>query len=447
VWGGANVACSFFGPVGCGTFFKTTPSGALTTLYSFCSQPNCTDGELPGALVQATNGDFYGTTGEGGANSRGAFFKITPGGTPTTVYSFCSQSGCTDGIGSGGLVQATNGDFYGVTAGGGANNFGTVFKITPGGALTTLYSFCSHGGTNCTDGAYPIGLVQATNGDFYGTTSAGGNTTGNGTVFKITPTGALTTLHRFCSQGGSLCTDGSFVNAGLVQATNGDFYGTTTYGGNETGDGIVFKITPGGAFSTLYSFCSQGGGAYQCTDGSDPYAGLIQGTDGNLYGTTSEGGTTSYLGAGTIFKITPGGALTTLYSFCPQSSCTDGAGPVSALVQRTNGEFYGTAAAGGSSGACSGVGGCGTVFSLSVGLGPFVETRPTTGLAGRIVEILGTDLTGATSVSFNGTAAVFEVVSSSLIVTKVPAGASTGKVEVVTPGGTLSTYVSFQVRP
>jgi uncharacterized repeat protein (TIGR03803 family) len=162
-------------------------------------------------------------------------------------------------------------------------------------------------------------------------------------------------------------------------------------------------------------------------------AGLIQGTDGSLYGTTADGGAN---GKGTAFKITPGGALTTLHSF----DGADGAGPIAGLIQATNGEFYGTAASGGANGD-------GTVFSLSVGLGPFLETRPTSGLAGGIVEILGTDLTGATSVSFNGTAAVFEVVSSSLIVTRVPAGATTGKVEVVTPGGTLSSNVSYRVRP
>ena len=146
-------------PDGCGTIFKITPSGTLTTLHSFCAQSNCTDGESPEAgLIQATNGNFYGTTYQGGANCApdgcGTIFKITPSGTLTTVYSFCSQSGCSDGYyPEAGLIQASNGDFYGTTTFGGAGGVGTVFKITPSGTLTTLHSFCSQ--SNCTDGEYP----------------------------------------------------------------------------------------------------------------------------------------------------------------------------------------------------------------------------------------------------------------------------------------------------
>ena len=174
--GGAN---------GTGTVFKITPTGTLTTLYSFCSQTNCTDGASPAAgLVQATDGDFCGTTvGDGANGAGGTIFKITPSGTLTTLYSFCSQSGCTDGsIAGAGLVQATDGDFYGTTFS--LNlNYCTVFKITPSGTLTTLYSFCSQ--PNCTDGALPSGrLVQDTNGDFYGTAGgSGGYNYGN--VFRL----------------------------------------------------------------------------------------------------------------------------------------------------------------------------------------------------------------------------------------------------------------------
>jgi uncharacterized repeat protein (TIGR03803 family) len=325
-------------------------------------------------LVQATNGGLYGTTLGGGTNSAGTIFKITPGGTLTTLYSFCPQTNCTDGAGpQAGLVQAANGDLYGTTIGGGANDDGTIFKITPGGTLTTLYSFCSQ--TNCTDGFYPLGgLVQAANGDFYGTTYGGG-ANGGGTAFKITPGGTLTTLYSFCSQ--TNCTDGGGLEAGLVQAADGDLYGTT-YGYGAYGGGTVFKITPGGTLTTLYSFCSHG-----CTDGRHPYAGLVQDTNGDFYGTTHEGAS-------------------------------------------NNG---------------------GTVFRLSVGLGPFVKPRPPFGKVGAAVKILGTNLTGATSVSFNGTVAVFEVVSSSEITTTVPAGASSGEVQVVTPSGTLSSNASFSVVP
>src|ERR1039457_5234956 len=414
-----------------GTIFKITPGGTLTTLYSFCPQTNCTDGAEPEAgLFQAANGDLYGTTYFGGTNGQGTVFKITQGGTLTTLYSFCSQTNCTDGATPGaGLVQAANGDLYGTTYFGGTNG-GTVFKITPGGTLTTLYNFCSQ--TNCTDGTGPLaGLVQAANGDLYGTTYFGG--TNGGTVFKITPGGTLTTLYSFCSQGVYPgCTDGLNPDAGLVQAANGDFYGTTSSGG-ANGGGTVFKITPSGTLTTLYSFCSQ----TNCTDGEGPGAGLVQAANGDLYGTTYGGGTNS---GGTIFKITPSGTLTTLYSFCSQTNCTDGAEPDAGLVQDTNGDFYGT-----TSEYVNNNGG--TVFRLSVGLGPFVKPRPPYGKVGAGVKILGTNLTGAASVSFNGTAAVFEVVSTSEITTTVPAGASSGEVQVVTPSGTLSSNASFLVVP
>lgn len=191
---------------------------------------------------------------------------------------------------------------------GGAAGHGAAFKITPGGKFTTLYDFCPLG-LPCSDGTFPSdGLVQAIDGDFYGTTSGGGANAW-GTVFKITPSGALTTLYSFCSQGvWPNCLDGYDPYAALVQAAKGDFYGTTLYGG-AGGSGTVFKVTPSGTLTTLYTFCSQS----NCTDGSSPYGVLVQATDGYLYGTTAWGGA---YGFGTVFRITPSGALTTLYSFC-----------------------------------------------------------------------------------------------------------------------------------
>ena len=432
--GGANNA---------GAVFEITPAGTLTTLHSFCPKKGCKDGEWPiAALVQATNGDLYGTSQLGGAKGDGGIFKITPAGKFTTVYGFCSLGpNCADGDDPwAGLVEATNGDLYGTTYYGGTGCFpdgcGTIFKITANGKLATLYSFQG------ADGANPsAGLVEDTNGDFYGTTLYGGANAG-GTVFKITPGGKLTTLYSYCSQSG--CADGEFPEAGLLQATNGDFYGTTSAGGaNGVGlcanlpcpYGTVFRITPGGSLKTLYSFCSQS----NCADGENPYGALIQATDGTLYGTTLAGGVNgvAYGGYGTIFEITPGGGFTMLYSFCSQSGCADGYKPYAGLIQDTNGDFYGTAFSGGAN--------SGTVFSLSVGLGPFVEPQTTSGKVGAPVNILGTNLTGATSVTFNGTPAVFTVVSSSEITTTVPTGATTGAVEVVTPGGTLSSNVPFRV--
>jgi uncharacterized repeat protein (TIGR03803 family) len=310
--------------------------------------------------------------------------------------------------------------------------FAATAMALPAQTFTTLHSF------DGTDGYFPqVALVQGIDGNLYGTVTNGGANSG-GTVFKITPSGTFTTIYSFCSQSG--CLDGSTPFAGLVQATNGDFYGTTGEGGAnggancapDGGCGTVFKITPTGTLTTLHGFCAQSG----CTDGRLPVGTLVKATNGDFYGTTNQGGAddncSDSLSCGTVFKITPNGTLTTLHSF----DGTDGEWPYSGLVQATNGDFYGTT-----------LDRDGTVFSFSVGLGPFLETRPTSGKAGRFVEMLGTNLTGATSVSFNGTAAAFTVVSQSLISTTVPAGASTGEVQVVTPGGTLSSNVPFRVLP
>jgi uncharacterized repeat protein (TIGR03803 family) len=330
-------------------------SGTLTTLYSFCSQTNCTDGYYPYAgLIQASDGNFYGTTGYGGANDSGTVFKITPQYpyTLTTLHSFDGSDGNEPTAGlvqasdgnepTAGLVQASDGNFYGTTAGGGASGncpsgCGTVFKITPQYpyTLTTLHSF--DGG----DGNEPTGgVVHASGGNFYGTT-AGGGASGYGTVFKVTPSGTLTTQYSFTGS------DGRAPYAGLVQATDGNFYGTTLVGGAsgncEYGCATVFKITPSGTLTTLYSFCSQN----NCPDGDYPYAGLIQASDGNFYGTTEYGGAycPPHSICGTVFKITPGGTLTTLYSFV--SPPNDGAYPTGGLVQGTDGNLYGTAEYGG----------------------------------------------------------------------------------------------------
>jgi len=406
--GGAN---------GEGTVFKVTPTGTLTTLYSFCAKTNCTDGSVPfGGLVLGTDGNFYGTTSEGGISADpcggdcGTVFKITPAGKLTTLHSFDYTDGITP---YGPLVQATNGNFYGTT------QSGTVYSITSGGTFTTVL----------TGGAGGYALIQATNGNFYGAGGGGPD----GMVFSITSGGKLTTLHSFDGS-----TDGSDPFGPLVQASNGNFYGTTSQGGpNDScnsqppifiGCGTVFEITPEGTLTTLKNFDN--------SDGCYPNGSMIQATNGNFYGTSVYGGGPGpcYGSYGTIFSITSGGTLATLHSF----DNTDGENPSGGLVQATNGTFYGTAFQGGANNA-------GTIFSLSLGLGPFAKTLPTSGKVGAAVMILGTDLTGATSVTFDGTAAVFKVVSSSEITTTVPSGATTGEVEVVTPRGTLSSNVSFRV--
>jgi uncharacterized repeat protein (TIGR03803 family) len=411
-----------------GELFKMTAAGDLKVLYSFCPETGCLDGSSSGVLALGADGNFYGGAAQGGEFGYGTIFKFTGSGTPITLHSFDATDGASP---FDKMVQGGDGNFYGVTPYGGnldcfdGNGCGTVFKMTPpSGTLTTLHIFCNQ--TGCPDGAVLYEpLAQAADGDFYGATWGGGTADG-GTLFKITPNGKLTTTYSFCTDY-PFCSDGSNP-IGPVLGSDGNFYGTTASGGANYNAGTVFKIAPKGKQFTIYNFCTK----IACTDGSTARSGLIVGSDGNLYGTTYYGGTHN---EGTVFKITPAGVLTTLHSF----DGTDGYDQIGVMFQATNGVFYGQTTMGGS-------GGQGTIFSLDVGLAPFAETVPTSGKVGTKVIILGNKLKGTTSVTFNGTAAVFKVISRTLIKTTVPTGATTGKVKVTTPGGTLTSNVKFQVQ-
>lgn len=422
------------GAVGYGSVFKITPQGTLTTLYSFCNQDACANGSLPQTgLILGTDGNFYGTTFGGGGSGCdcGTIFRIAPSGTLTKLHSFQGNDGAFP---FSGLIQASNGIFYGTADTAGAHGQGTVFKMTAAGKVTTLYSFCLQPG--CADGAQPFGaLMEGTDGNFYGTTEQGG-TSGLGTLFQITPAGVFKTLHSFSGA------DGLFPTAGVTQAAGSVYgYGMTSRGGKHgEGDydsGTVFRSDRAGNVISLHSFCLS-----NCADGSDPFDGLIQATDGNFYGTTQMGGfpvcSFSNIGCGTVFKITPAGVLTTLHTFCAEANCVDGDSSYAGLVQATDGTLYGTTAGGGTQNQ-------GTVFSLAVGLPPFVETVPGSGKVGAAITILGTNLTGTTAVSFNGTAASFTVVSGTQITATVPSGATSGTVAVTTPSGTLTSNVPFQI--
>jgi uncharacterized repeat protein (TIGR03803 family) len=371
---------------GQGTVFKISTNGAFTSLYSFGSVQDTNgvplDGAFPQAgLVQGSDGYFYGTTSGGGAQGWGTVFKISANGVLTTLYAFGAITNASGWLLDGafpqaGLVQGSDGNLYGTTFDGGAGTSlgypanGTLFKISTNGALTTFYLF-----TGGNDGASPTGLVQGSDGYFYGTTAHGGTTHYNpmsggpsyGTVFKISTTGALTTLYAFgdsTNAWGGLLLKGTNPN-GLVQGSDGNFYGTTQgtiWVPNFGGFGTVFKISTTGAFTSLYSF-----GSVQDTngvplDGADPSGALVQGSDGNLYGTTSNYGIG---GSGTVFKISANGALTTLYSF------TGGApyvGSYAALVQGRDGSFYGTTECGGTTNLNLQTWGLGygTVFRLTI---------------------------------------------------------------------------------
>jgi uncharacterized repeat protein (TIGR03803 family) len=269
------------GVQGKGTAFKFTPSGTLTTLYSFCAQTHCTDGESPAYLMQASDGNFYGVNAVGGVHYIGDFYRLKPNGTMTVLFSFDDLTGK---LPYEALVQGPDGQLYGTAPSGGAGD-GTVFKITLSGTLTLLYDFCSI--ANCGDGSKPhAGLVPGSDGNFYGTTSEGGSDAG-GTVFKITPGGTLTTLYNF------LLSDSYQPSGRMVHGIDGNFYGTT-YSGGANSDGTIFEITPGGTLITLHSFTG--------ADGSNPTVGLVQDASGYLYGTTYTGGAN---GDGTVFSLSP----------------------------------------------------------------------------------------------------------------------------------------------
>jgi uncharacterized repeat protein (TIGR03803 family) len=306
---------------------------------------NQANGAYPYAgVVQAADGNFYGTTLEGGTAYSGSVFKMSPSVGVLNLYSF---TGGTDGdLPTAGLVQGSDGSLYGTTYEGGAYGDGAAFKITTNGLLTTLYSF-----TGGADGYGPwAGLVQGTDGNFYGTTEYGGLYSGAGTVFSITPGGTLITLHTF--NGGS---DGAYPTGSLIQGADGNFYGTTFQGGTNGSGGTVFRMATNGAVSILHQF---GAG-----DGANPTAALVQGPDGNLYGTTETGG---FGGYGTAFKMTTNGVLTTLVWF----NWSNGAYPEAPLIQAMDGNFYGTTYWGGASG-------YGTIFRLTGPLPPHVVVQPT----------------------------------------------------------------------
>jgi uncharacterized repeat protein (TIGR03803 family) len=411
--GGSGSGCYGVGLPGCGTVFRISAAGRMETLYSFCSQPNCADGAYPLAgLVLGLDGVLYGTT-SGGPEGCGTIFKITQRGELTTVYSLASQDGCDP---TAGLVQAADGNLYGSTAEGPDNNGGSVFKITPDGKLTTLIAVP----------ADPNQLIQARDNNFYGTTP-GGYGFSEGGVFRMTPEGHWRTLYKFCSQ--RHCADGAYPQDALVQGNDGSFYGTTSSGAINDLSGTVFKIAPQGALTTLYFFCSQP----NCADGRSPGAGLVLGTDGKFYGTTPANGAYCQ-NCGTIYSISANGILTTLHSF----DVSDGAQSDNGLLQATSGIFYGETGGGGFSYE-------GTVFSLDMGLGPFVTFIVPAGKVGQTGGVLGQGFTGTTSVMLNGVPANFTVVSDTFMRVTVPEGATTGYVTVTTPTGVLKSNVPFHV--
>ncbi len=426
----------------------------FTDLHDFnCSHDGC-DPNFSGIVAQGTDGNLYGTLVEGGAGC-GSVFRITPSGALNDIYNFSGADGCHP---FGGLTLGTDGDFYGTTANGGANNLGTIFKIASSGELSTLHSFTSaEGGLpysppvlgkkafygvtsegtaytitstgifkllhNKIPGASYAPLFLASNGGFYGTTASGGSHS-YGTVFRLSASGAVTTIYNFDFS------HGAYPYGPVVQGSDKNLYGMAYEGGSyQAGGGAVFKMTLKGAITILHSFDGD-----SVTDGSYPTDGLVAGTDGNFYGSTfgATGGSGFY---GTLFKLDKTGNYSELHDF----DQTHGAYPVTTAMQHTSGIIYGTALEGGSTDG-------GVLWGLNSGILPFVSVVGIpSGKVNQLVEILGQGFTTASSVKFGSVSAIFSVVSDTYLTAVVPSGGKTGPITVTTSRGTLISKQKFKV--
>lgn len=392
-----------------GSIFKISTSRIFAELFDFNLNNGCCPGQ---GIILATDGNLYGVVPGGGASNNGLLFKISANGAFTDLHDF---TGSTDGEGPfAPPIEASDGNLYGVTL----NNSGTgstVYQYTPSGNLTTIYQFI--------DAYSGAPLMQAADGFLYGTTGNGG-WAHCGTIFKMSTAGVFMRSAPFlCGAGGAAPS-----NASLLQASDGNFYGVTEAGGIRNG-GTIFKMTPGFKLSTLYTFMGKSVGT---KDGFTPVAGLIQATDGDLYGATAAGGAN---GMGTLYRISTSGEYQLLYNF----NGAAGKAPQGTLMQHTNGILYGTAQLGGANR-------LGTVYGLNLGLGPFITFVRSSGAVGQTAQILGQQLSGAASVTFNGVPATFTAISPTYLVATIPAGATSGPVVVTSPTATLTSNVNFNVE-
>jgi uncharacterized repeat protein (TIGR03803 family) len=435
-----------------------------TVLYEFQGAP--TDAPSPvGAMAQGRDGNLYGTGTARGANSRGGVWMITPAGSETLLVSFPSTyNNCQ------GLTLGMDGNFYGDCFGGGAHNLGLIYRVTPAGVLTDLHDF--DGLAN--DGTPYLGPpVLGPDGNLYGQT--GNPNTLSGSIFRITPAGVYKNLNTlsggyslpfpltFGSDGnlyttvetapvfgnrgavvrittggaiktvyGFVDTTGSFPNSGVIQGTDGKLYGTTSFGGAH-GNGTIYKVSTAGAFTELHSTDNPTGPAN--------YNDLLQATNGDFYGAAFGGGTGNQ---GDVYELTSAGVFSS-FLFDQATKAALGNQPAAPLMQHTNGTIFGTNSTGGSPFPAQG-----TFFSLNIGASPFISlvTPVPAGKEGTKVGILGQGFSTASVVKFGGVKATTVThTGKTFLLATVPAGALTGKVTVTTGSTTLSTTSTYKVRP
>jgi uncharacterized repeat protein (TIGR03803 family) len=402
-----------------GAAYAITTSGSLSKLYDFAPYP-APSGPASG-LTLGTDGFFYGTTTTGGAHLLGTVFKLSDTGLFSDLWDFGNNVD-DQGNPQAPFVLGADGNLYGTADAAYNGQFGTAYRISPKGVMKLLHTF---NGTECTT---PYGMILGLDGNFYGVCRAGG-AHNMGVIFKMTTAGKVTGLHVFAGYP----SDGSQPVGGLAQANDGTIYGTTFAGGTQNA-GTIFKISPNGSgYAVLHNFDR----TLDVNDGIQPLAALALGTDGNVYGTTWKGGKQN---DGALFRMTPSGQYSTLYSFCSVGGCKDGSLPQTGMIQHTNGKFYGATQSGGQ------IVNGGEFYSLDMGLSPFVDLVAVSGKVGSTIEVLGQGFTGTSSVKLGDTTANFTVVSDTYLTAKVPAGSS-GFVTVTTPSGTLTSSRRFFVTP
>jgi uncharacterized repeat protein (TIGR03803 family) len=438
--------------------FLTSSAQTYSVIHDInCTSDGCGD-QQPVPLTQGRDGNLYGQMYSGGKSDDGTVWKVTPSGTLTALANFGDQG--TNNI-SGGLTLGLDGNFYGVEAHGGANNLGYIFKLTPSGTLTNIYSFTSVDGGfdgepltlgpdgnlygldwyNCyffkvtvrsglfsnISNTCPLGgffsLTLGADGKFYGVADSGG-TFAKGFVYNMTTGGKVTVIHNFNG------TDGEFPVGNLVQATDGNFYGVTSQTLTNPFAGEIYKITPSGTVTALHVFASNG------SEGANVVSGLVSASDGNLYGITNTGGANN---DGTLYMVTRTGTFTVLHNF---DCATDGCNNWVPLAQRTDGTLYGMGIGGGTNNS-------GTVYKLTHSTFPrFIVVQNYSAASPKNINILGNGLTGATAVKFGPIPATsFKVTNDTFMTAVVPPAAITGIVTVTTPKGTVSTLTSLKVPP
>jgi uncharacterized repeat protein (TIGR03803 family) len=407
------------GASGFGTVFRVTPDGTKTDLHSFLAS----EGRPYGGLTLGLDGYLYGVTSGGGSAGRGSIYKISTSGAFSVVHSFNGTTEGTPYNGNAAPVQGADGNFYGsVSDGLSTGNYGVIYKMTPAGSMKVLYTF---NGTY----RYPFGIVQGADGSFYGTAESAGTAGNHGIVFKITAAGKFTVLHTFAGSP----SDGNQPYGSIIQAADGNFYGTTTTGG-QNNLGTIYKMTPKGVLTIIHSFANN-------TLGYKPLAGLIQATDDKLYGAATAPG-------GVLFQSNSAGGYTSLVKFTGTTGLYPGSNPQIPLVQHTNGTLYGDTVYGGSGTVhCGTSANCGVLYSLDMGLKPFVILMTTSGKAGKSIQILGNGLSAATKVTFGSASASFKVVSDTYMTAVVPPTATSGPLVVTAPSGVRTSSKNFKVLP